>query len=137
MNLASYSEQLWSRTYVRIVDTTSCSDIPINNFKHFVVTNHILKLRGERNFLYLYIPVFGLNTGMVRYYYTTKIYPFKAISRSSRKRCEICSKLTIKEPERLQWCRCGVFIVNFEYFLHLFLKCFYSSIFFLVQHGSI
>ena len=28
--------------------------------------------------------------------------------------CEICSKLTIKTPERHQWCRFGVFIVNFE-----------------------
>ena len=28
---------------------------------------------------------------------------------------EICSKLTIKTPERRQWRRFGVFIVNFEY----------------------
>ena len=27
---------------------------------------------------------------------------------------EICSKLTIKTPERLQWCVSGVFIVKFE-----------------------
>ena len=37
------------------------------------------------------------------------------------KRCEICSKLTIKTPERRQWRRPGVFIVNFEHTLHLFL----------------
>ena len=38
-----------------------------------------------------------------------------------RKRCEICSKLIIKTPERRQ-CRCsGVFIVNFEHISHLFL----------------
>ena len=29
--------------------------------------------------------------------------------------CEICSKLTIKTPERRQRRRSGVFIVNFEY----------------------
>ena len=28
--------------------------------------------------------------------------------------CEICSKLIIKTPERRQWCRSGVFIVNFK-----------------------
>ena len=28
--------------------------------------------------------------------------------------CEICSKVTIKTPERLQWHRYGAFIVNFE-----------------------
>ena len=36
---------------------------------------------------------------------------FKVGNRSTRKRCEICSKLTTKIPE---WCRSGVLIVNFE-----------------------
>ena len=31
--------------------------------------------------------------------------------------CEICSKLTIKTPERPYWRRSGVFIVNFEQIL--------------------
>ena len=35
--------------------------------------------------------------------------------RNTRGRCEICSKLTIKTPERRQWHRSGVFIVNFEH----------------------
>ena len=34
-------------------------------------------------------------------------------------RCEICSKLTIKIPERRQWRRSGIFIVNFEHISHL------------------
>ena len=37
------------------------------------------------------------------------------------KRCEICSKLTIKTPEWGQWHRSGVFIVNFEHISDLFL----------------
>ena len=36
-------------------------------------------------------------------------------------RCEICSKLTIKTPERHQRHCSGVFIVNFEHISHLFL----------------
>ena len=39
---------------------------------------------------------------------------FKVNNRNTRTRCEICSKLTIKTPERGHWCRSGVFIVNFE-----------------------
>ena len=35
-------------------------------------------------------------------------------NRNSRKRSEVCSKLTIKTPERRHCCRCGAFIVNFE-----------------------
>ena len=37
----------------------------------------------------------------------------------TRARCEICSKLTKKTPERCHWRRFGVFIVNFEHILHL------------------
>ena len=35
---------------------------------------------------------------------------------NARARCEICSKLTIKAPERR---RSGAFIVNFEHISHL------------------
>ena len=47
------------------------------------------------------------------------IYLFKFNNRNTRPRCEICSKLTIKTPERRHWRRSGVFIVNFEYISHL------------------
>ena len=40
---------------------------------------------------------------------------------NTRTRCEICSKFPIKTPERHQWCRSGVFIVNFEHISHLVL----------------
>ena len=46
---------------------------------------------------------------------------FKVSNRNTRARCEICSKLKIMTPERLQWGRSGVFIVNFENILHLVL----------------
>ena len=46
------------------------------------------------------------------------IYLFKV---NSRIRSKICSKLTIKTPEQCQWRHSGVFIVNFEHILHLFL----------------
>ena len=49
------------------------------------------------------------------------IYLFKVNNKNTRKRCEICSKLTIKTPERRQWRRSGVFIVNFEHISHLVL----------------
>ena len=41
---------------------------------------------------------------------------FKVKNRNTRKRCKICSKLTIKTPERRHGRRSGVFIVNFEHF---------------------
>ena len=40
---------------------------------------------------------------------------FKVKNRNTRKRCGICSKLTIKTPERRQWRSSGVFIVNLEH----------------------
>ena len=39
---------------------------------------------------------------------------FKVSYRNIRTRCEICSKLTIKIPERCHWRRSGILIVNFE-----------------------
>ena len=45
-------------------------------------------------------------------------YFFKVNSRNTRTRCEICSKLTIKTPERRQWHQLrhfGIFIFNFEH----------------------
>ena len=46
---------------------------------------------------------------------------FKVNNRNTRIRCEICSELTIKTPERRQWRRPGVFIVNFEHISHVVL----------------
>ena len=46
---------------------------------------------------------------------------FKVNNRNTRARCEICSKLTIKTPERRQWRRSSVFTVNFEHISHLVL----------------
>ena len=42
-------------------------------------------------------------------------YMFKVNNRNTRIRCEICSKLTIMIPERRQWRRSGIFILNFEH----------------------
>ena len=46
---------------------------------------------------------------------------FKVNKRNTRTGCEICSKLIIKAPERRQWRRSGVFIINFEHISHLVL----------------
>ena len=37
------------------------------------------------------------------------------VNNRNTRRCEICSKLTINTPERRQWHRSCVFIVNFEH----------------------
>ena len=43
----------------------------------------------------------------------------KVSNRNTRTRSEICSKLTLKTPERRHWRRFGVFIVNFEHISQL------------------
>ena len=45
---------------------------------------------------------------------SANIYLRKVNNRNTGKRREICSKLTIKTPERRHWCRFGVFLVNSE-----------------------
>ena len=45
----------------------------------------------------------------------------KINNRNTRTRCEICSKLTIKTPERRHLRRSGLVFVNFEHISHLVL----------------
>ena len=53
--------------------------------------------------------------------YPAGIYLLKINNRNTRTRCEICSKVTIKIPERRQWRHSDIFIVNSEYISHLIL----------------
>ena len=48
-------------------------------------------------------------------FYPANIHVFKINNRNTRKRCEICSELAVKTPERRNWRCSAVFIVNFEY----------------------
>ena len=48
------------------------------------------------------------------------IYLLKVSNRNTKTRFEICSKLTIKTPERRQW-RCSGVFVNFKHVSHLVL----------------
>ena len=52
---------------------------------------------------------------------TDYLYLFKVNNRNTRTRCEICSKLTIRTPERRYWRRSSVFIVNFEHISNFFI----------------
>ena len=54
----------------------------------------------------------------------TNIYLFKFNNINTRRRCKICSKLTIKTLEWRHWCHSGVFIVDLNIF-HTFFYCFY------------
>ena len=45
---------------------------------------------------------------------------FKVNNRNTRASCETCSKLAIKTPERRQWRRSDVVIVNFEHISDFF-----------------
>ena len=56
--------------------------------------------------------------------YPVNIYPVKFKNRNTRKKCEICLKLTIKTLEQGQWRLSSVLIVNLEHISHLCL-CFY------------
>ena len=48
------------------------------------------------------------------------IYLSKVNNKDTRKKCEICSKLTLKTPERRQWHRFGASTVRFEHISYVF-----------------
>ena len=49
------------------------------------------------------------------------IYLFTVNNRNFKTMCEICSKLTIKTPERRHWRCSGTFIINFNHISHIVL----------------
>ena len=55
------------------------------------------------------------------YKYPVNIFLLKINNINTRKRCEICLKLTIKTPGRCHWRRSGVFNVTFEHVSRLLL----------------
>ena len=60
--------------------------------------------------------------------YPASNYIFKVDNRNTRRRCEICSKLIIKIPERRQWRFSGIFIVKFEHISYLVLVFLLSTL---------
>ena len=56
---------------------------------------------------------------LVRHPIPADIYLLKVNNRNTRTRCEICSNLKVKTPERRHW-RFGVFIVTLNVFHTLF-----------------
>ena len=53
--------------------------------------------------------------------YPAGICMLKVNNKNTRTTREVSSKLTVKTSERRQWCRSGVFTVNFEHISHLVL----------------
>ena len=74
--------------------------------------SHLLKKSLMENFIFCAVT-------QCRPQYPANFYMFKINNGNTRKSCEICSKLTIKTPERRR--RSGAFIINFEHILHIFL----------------
>ena len=56
-----------------------------------------------------------------KFFNPASIYLLEVNTRNTIKSCEICSKLTIKIPERRNWRCSGIFIVNFEHISQLLL----------------
>ena len=70
------------------------------------------------NLRYFQVQLFTIWTTAIYFSWSSipaGIYLLKVNNRSTRTKCQICSKLAIKTPERHHWHRSGVFIVNFEH----------------------
>ena len=92
---------------------TLYSSVSIGNFEH-VITAWVLELCKENT-----IEQDPEN-------FVANIYVFKFTIRNTTKSCDICSKLTIKAV--LLTSLCGVFIVDFEHILYLFLVFLLSTL---------
>ena len=89
----------------------------LSMYKHGSVTFYSIK----KNFFNKMNILLMLPKRWTRKENPASIYLLKVNNRDTKTRCEICSKLTIKTPERCNWRRSGVFTVDFEYISHLVL----------------
>ena len=62
-----------------------------------------------------------ISLGLRIYNTPSRYLPAQSNNRNTRRRCKICSKLTIKTSEQCQWCCSDVFFVTFEHISHLVL----------------
>ena len=97
---------------MKIIWIRTCSQI----FKKFSYGEDLLLFWMMLNIAFGHLQALGNNI-YTRNSSPANIYLFKINIRNTKKKCEICSKLTIEAPERLS----TVFFVNFRCFLHLFL----------------
>ena len=102
--IQSHVKHLWHRVLRKLLTVKS----------HFF--RQTLHLRKYSKYLCTIIPWWKKKTKKT---HPAGIYLLKVNDRNSRTRCKICSNLTIKIPERRQWYRSGIFIVNFEHISHL------------------
>ena len=129
---------LFSKLYSYQLKLRWVTDFKFSPFKGWLIYFIIIKAQAFRSWKYsqsswLYFEwlkfVFRNNTSgnflkILPYFLQSipvDIYLFKVNNKNTRTRCEICSKLTMKTPERRQWRCSGVFIVNFEHISHLIL----------------
>ena len=109
------------------VIVTSC----LRNLK-WEVTSMVPRFGEQSHFWIKVTWIFQSHTTVEKSSFTAKIWKynsssyagnfmFKIDNRNTRKRSEICSKLTIKILERHQWRHSRVFIVNFEHISYLVL----------------
>ena len=77
------------------------------------------------NFLPQFLLALWKNCEASQSYFPASNYMFKVNHRNSRTRCEICSKLTIKVPERCQFCRLGWNLPNYLTTWKLFFSFFF------------
>ena len=70
-------------------------------------------------FLSMYDLLVDTKRQRVTYRFQAGIYLVKVNNGNTKRRCEMFSKLITKTSERRQWCRSGVFIVNFEHISQL------------------
>ena len=103
-----------------ILDKTQEITYFTNNYilyGHFYVVQSLISLRTWDTFPYFQVPEQLLL--LIQNTPQENIYILKVNNANTRKRCEICSKLPLKTPDRFYWRHSGIFIVNFEHISHL------------------
>ena len=108
---------LYSRNIFKIQWLLKSFSALFYNFKQWTCVSTVLQVVtlfisvfvynvNNGHFLHIYFPTITYND--VFRNVLTNVYPFKVSNSNIRKKCEICSKLIIKTPERRHWHHLGL-----------------------------
>ena len=118
-NSLQYSHTICMQTGVYFSEFPTAFQLSVKKCQrdklHLMIIKYFLVFGND---FYIFFKNSKFLSGFHNEWSPSNVYLFKVRNRKTRNRCEICSKLTIKIPERHRF---GVFIVNFEHISHLFL----------------
>ena len=107
----TYQKTLLHTLFLLVFKTIESTQCILNILKLVVIRDQNIQRSNSLKWIARYfVSLVSVDINRFLNYFPVNIDLCKVKKRNGRKKCEICSKLTIKTQERRHWHCCGVFI---------------------------